>query len=286
VRATKVLIGIPTLNGPDRLNRLLFSIRHHTDWSKLGPCKLLVCDDGSREPAFHENRVVCGEYGDLRDKAGLEYIAHNARRGIAAGWNTLCRHGHADWDVAVLLNDDVEVVRHWLEATVYSLVRNPALGMVGLNAYLSVTKGQVDMLHPGALEHVRHLQIDYHEAKLESANGTLLASHGSAFGFRKDAYEKVGGFDERYFCFYEELDFGVSARTHGLVHAMLRYPIIYHMGGATNSLPSNLDARARMDESRRKFEDKWGGSPNALRERLAPQSFVWNEWNTQIANWY
>jgi len=285
MKATRVLIGIPTLNGPDRLNRLLFSLRHHTDWTKFASVKLLVCDDGSREKAFEENRSVCAQYPDLVEKARLEYIAHHARRGIAAGWNTLCRHGHAEWDVAILLNDDVEVVRHWLETVVYSLVENPVLGMVGLNAYLSVTKGQVDTLHPAALEHVRNLQIDYHEAALLTAGGTLLASHGSAFGFRRDVYDKVGGFDERYFCFYEELDFGVACKGHGLIHAMLSYPIIYHMGGATNSIPSNLDARARMNESRVKFEQKWLATASELRRRIEPRAELLREWNTQIENW-
>lgn len=285
-RNSRILIGVPTLNGPERLNRLLFSIRHATDWSKVGPVKILVCDDGSDEGPFLGNRAVCATYQDLVQVAGLEYIAHHARRGIAAGWNTLCRHGHANWDIAVLLNDDVEVVRHWLEALVYSLDENPTIGMVGLNAYLSVTKGQVDTLHPGALEHVRYLQIDYHEAHLLHGNGRLLASQGSAFGFRKDVYDQVGGFDERYFCFYEELDFGVSALQYDYVHAMLSYPIIYHMGGATNAVPTNLDARARMEQSRKAFEEKWGRTPEAIHASRPHRAPGFKEWNTQVANWY
>ena len=262
-----VSIGIPTLNGPERLKRCLSSIEQHTHF---GEVTVLVCDDGSGESELEANKHLIHE----SRIPGIEMLMNGKREGIATSWNKLVRHKRAD--VAVLINDDIEVVDHWLDVLAYSVEKNSVAGMIGLNSYVGVIKDQVS----------KPLRIDYCESHLMFGNGTLLASHGPVFAFRRDVYDLVGGFDERYFCFYEELDFGVSLHKKGLRHFMSSYPIVYHMGGATNSDPRNLIASEEMARSRQKFLDKWGKTPEELRDEiLIEERPQLNEWHVQRNNW-
>jgi GT2 family glycosyltransferase len=43
---------------------------------------------------------------------------------------------------------------------------------------------------------------------------------GMFIGFRRDAYARVGGFDERYFLYYEDVDICRRLRSHG-------YKVVY-----------------------------------------------------------
>jgi len=269
---TRVLIGIPTLNGPDRLKRCLDSIAACTRFDAFGGVTTLVCDDGSTEEFLRQNKEVIHE--SEQKIPGLEMLMNGKREGISTSWNKLVRHQQAD--VIVLVNDDIEVVDHWLDVLVHSLVKNRIAGMVGLNSYVGVTKGQV-------LSVGRPLRADYCEAPLLSGNGGLLASTGSIFAFRRQAYDEVGGFDERYFVFYEEVDFGVALLKKGYINFIADYPRVYHMGGATNSNAMNLIASEHMALSREKFREKWNASPDEMRERLPHRIHLeLNEWNTQL----
>jgi GT2 family glycosyltransferase len=208
------------------------------------------------------------------------------RAGIAASWNKLVRHQPAD--VIVLINDDIEVVPHWLDVLVYSVMKNQQVGMVSLNQYVSLTKGQHREAFAHMLPHEAQPIVDYHESNLMTGQGQLLASHGSIFAFRRDSYDLAGGFDERYFVYYEECDFGVSLCEKGFIHAIASYPIVYHQGGATLSDLNNLDANAQLVRSRCLFHAKWKKSVIEMRARYQAQAKAsgvlenLNEWNTAL----
>lgn len=254
----KVLVGIPTLNGPDRLDRCLKSIKKYTD---LEDVTVLVSDDASAPENLKLNKDVVHTHG-------VEMLMSEERLGVSRQWNRLVRHV-PDADIVVLLNDDVEVVDDWLDVLVFSLSRNPRLGMLSLRCETGVTSAN-------ALPRAR---VDYNEARLLTGGGTLVSSGGACFAFRRTDWELVDGFDERYFCFYEEVDFGVSLAKRGFFSAFASYPVVLHMVGA--SVSSNTDASAVLLASRARFAEKWGTTMDQLRadfsERPEPR---WVEWNT------
>jgi GT2 family glycosyltransferase len=307
MKQTTVVIGVPTLNGPDRLWRCLVAINDCTAFDRFASVKILVCDDGSGPGHLETNKNVIARIATHLDKrTTIEMIMHERRQGIATSWNDLTRHYYAD--VMALLNDDIEVTDNWLDVLVYSVTKNQNVGMVGLNSYASVTKAQVEYAPCAVMNTVRERphdmvphamrpRVDYNEAHLMGGDGTLLASCGYAFAFRREVFDEIGGFDQRYFCYYEETDFGVSLRQKGYHHYMASYPIVYHMGGATNSDKRNLDANAELERSRKLFLDKWGATPAQLRQQFAEDNELKEnrdnvlglrlssprEWNTQLA---
>lgn len=277
-----VSVGIPTLNGPDRLDRCLTSMEC-TEWARFISVKIIVCDDGSDEDDLKLNKDVVQRHDRLRKDAGLEMLMNRDRLGIAKSWNRLTRH--AATDVVVLVNDDIEVVPDWLDVLVYSVMQNSHAGMVGLNSYVGVTREALSRVHPFAPEHLVRPRVDYVEATLRSAGGTLLCAQGPIFAFRRDVFEQLGGFDERFFCFMEEMDFGVRCRRAGLTNFMADYPRVLHMGGATNSDPHNLIAADRLQESQRLFKEKTGRTLSELRKELGAARADAEVWNTQLKNW-
>jgi len=260
----EVTIGIPTLNGPDRLRRCLKSIRINTP--RAEPFKVLVVDDCSTPENLQKNKDVIHEFG-------IEMIIHLERLGVARGWNDLTRHTKSP--LVILMNDDVEVVPDWYEALVFSLRNNPHAGMIGLTAYQGVNSSNFT---PPPIK-------SYNEARMLRGVG-MISTTGFLFGFERQKFDEVGGFDDRYFLFYEECDMGVRLLEKGWPPYMLSYPVIIHQGGATTSDSRNVpDTQGVMAESRARFKSKHG-SIEEVRKKIDRQTpFPLVEWNTMLKTW-
>ena len=262
-----ITIGIPTVNGPHRLERCLSHIFKDDSVIRFN-AEVIVVDDGSNEEKLKLNIEHCNRFN-------VQLGFHDNRRGVPAAWNSLCRF--AKNNLIVLLNDDIEVFRYWLDAVNYTLINNPWIGTVGLNT----TVGPKRELPP---------EPDYNESRIliGSPNHPLLSCSGSAFAFRRQDWESIGGFDERYFCFYEEIDFCLSLLQLGKRSVMLSYPLLHHyVGETTTSVLS--DPQAVMNESQKKFEDKWQVPWSKIREKFnlstMPEIGIRNEWNSVVATW-
>ena len=70
----------------------------------------------------------------------------------------------------------------------------------------------------------------------------VFAAPGAAPVFRRDVYERLGGYEERFFLYYEDVDLAFRAILAGY-HALLvpRAQVVHQLGATTRSL-----ARARF----------------------------------------
>ncbi len=57
---------------------------------------------------------------------------------------------------------------------------------------------------------------------------------GSYFLIRQSLFKQIGGFDERFFVYYEDLDLSLRARQAGFSSFFLATSQIYHKGGGTS----------------------------------------------------
>lgn len=253
------MVGIPTYNGWRRVLDQLENLRQRTP--KHIPYTIVVCDDSGKESHREKVREACQRYG-------ATYVQHDRNRGVPASWNTLVRS--TDHEVAILLNDDVLVAKDWLEYIFFAIKENPRIGSFSLHC-LFIEAGDIQEIVKSPDSKVIPLNVRYVDGTLirnerfpsmpveeDHVPGRVMCPTGCSFGFLKDTWTAIGGFDERYFAFYEELDFGVSCAFRGLPALTLPVPLDnYHVWSATFASAPEIPAGHIMNESRRKFVEKW-----------------------------
>ncbi len=82
---------------------------------------------------------------------------------------------------------------------------------------------------------------------------------GACMLVRKEAMDKVGIFDERYFFFFEETDWAYQMRAAGWKVYHVPSATIYHLQG--KSIGKNIRSRIEFYRSRYTFFSKWRGRP-------------------------
>ncbi len=67
--------------------------------------------------------------------------------------------------------------------------------------------------------------------------------NGAAVVYRRDAFLAVGGFDERFFAYLEDVDLALRLREKGWKMSFVPQLVAYHQGGATSQKMGNLRQR-------------------------------------------
>ncbi len=173
-----------------------------------------------------EEHPGVGQHVLVPESAGF---AQRANAGLAAAR----ADGHRS---ALLLNDDTELEAGVLPALASALTRSRMVGAVlehwtgGVQqAGLSVSRrtGRVvaRTSDPGATE------------------STVDAVAGAALALDLDLWSGLGGFDERFDFYFEDVDLCLRARAHGVRPLLVGSARIRHRGGGTQSLQSPAAAQ-------------------------------------------
>lgn len=250
-----VIVGIITFNGAHRVGNLLTSIKKWSDYPEGYKVNIFIVDDGSHELRKNEMMWISQHFQ-------VPVLFHRENEGISKSWNDICRYTSSDF--VVLLNDDVLVSQYWLTCMIYFLENNPHCGAAGWNFYYII-----DEDIPIILKADMPIAIHRDPFKKQLLLGTIqqkeepeqaMAAVGAFFGFRRRNYEMVGGFDERFISFYEEIDFGTMLARKGYPSYMLPYPLLYHQWGKTFAENADVLMPGKlMDSSRKAYIKKWGG---------------------------
>lgn len=200
--APSVSVVVPNWNGRRWLSACLGALRAQ----RLSPAEVIVVDNGSDDGsveylrAEHPNVVLL----ELGLNSGF---AHAANRGLRAA-----RH-----DLIALINTDVVLEPDWLARTVSALDADPATASVACKmlelADRRVIYDAGDLLRrDGAcIQRGRRCRDD---GSWEAPGEVFGACAGAAL-YRRDAVLAVGGFDERYFAYLEDVDLALALRLAG-----------------------------------------------------------------------
>jgi GT2 family glycosyltransferase len=210
---------IPNWNGRRWLPDCLDSVARQT----RAPAETIVVDngstDGSREllaERFPAVRVVA-----LERNHGFAVAAN---RGIAA----------AGAEAVALVNTDVVLAEDWLERATAALAADPRAAAVATKMVDLADPGVLydagDVLRrDGACEQRGRFRAD--EGRFD-APGEVFAACAGAAVYRREAVLAVGGFDESFFSYLEDVDLGLRLRLAGW---RCRYePVVArHAGGGS-----------------------------------------------------
>lgn len=189
---------IPNFNGAERLPRALRSLREQTR-----PVDVVVVDNGSSDDSV---TLVREEFPEV----ALLELGRNL--GFGRATNRAVRERPAD--PLILVNNDVECEPRFVEAMLDAL--DDGTQMV---AGVLVQEAAPDRIDSAGVVADRTLMgFDYlHGEPLEAARQAPapLGPTGGAALYRRAPFDAAGGFDERIFLYYEDLDLALRMSGRG-----------------------------------------------------------------------
>lgn len=214
-----VSIIIVNWNSGKMLNHCLDFIAKQT----LKPDVIYVVDNASSD----------GSSDCVAHFPGIRLISPGQNIGFAAGNNhaiTLCKT-----EFVALLNPDAFPESNWLENLVASARIHSEYAAFGSRQFIlgkpDFLDGVGDTYHvSGLVWRNRHGQI---QSEQDLAPKDVFSPCAAAALYRRNAIEAVGGFDEDYFCYVEDVDLGFRLRLAGFKAMYVPDAIVFHHGSAS-----------------------------------------------------
>ena len=153
-----------------------------------------------------------------------------------AGGNNLAA-GIASGKYLAFLNNDARADLHWLSALVEAVQGQPDVACAAAKM-LSEDGKKIDFVGPVMNLYGRAFQID---EGLPATPGLydqpreLLAPCGGAMLIRRDVFLRLGGFDEDYIAYYEDVDLGWRLWLCGYRVLFVPKAVVYHKGHQAGS---------------------------------------------------
>ncbi|WP_394360658.1 glycosyltransferase [Amycolatopsis sp. SB7-3] len=169
---------------------------------------------------------------------GVKLVESPVNSGFAGGCNLGARH--ATGRVLAFLNNDARPAPGWVGAAVAELRAQPTVAAVA-SKVLDWDGTGTDFVDAGltwfGMGYKRHAGsplADVPAAEHEIAKDVLFAT-GSAMFVRAGVFAELGGFDERFFMFYEDVDLGWRLNLRGWRVRYVPESLTYHKHHATMS---------------------------------------------------
>jgi GT2 family glycosyltransferase len=191
------------------------------------PDHIVVVDNDSRDDSLQRA---------ARWLQGVELIRLDENAGFAKANNigaAAVRAGR-QCDALALLNPDAFAEPGWLEALVNAAERHAGSASFASRMLLASTPDYLD--GAGDAYHVSgRAWRQGHGApdKTWPAGDTeVFAPCAAAALYRREAFEEVGGFDEQYFCYFEDVDLGFRLRLRGYGSLYVHSAVVRHVSSA------------------------------------------------------
>lgn len=221
--APKVAVVIPSWNSAGLLPRCLDSVAAQSE-----PVELVVVDNGSSD----------GSVELLRERE-VKHVALPRNTGFAAAVNLGVARSRAP---AVLpLNADATLAPDAAALLATALAEDPSLG--GVQPRILQSEGQAgDEATARLYSAGQGLTADGRalEWGAGEAQGAAFLRPREVFGvcgavclLRRELFERLGGYDESYFAFYEDVDLNVRARIAGWRFRYEPEAVAWHLGNVS-----------------------------------------------------
>nr|WP_319491299.1 glycosyltransferase family 2 protein [uncultured Desulfobacter sp.] len=220
-----ISIIIVSYNTSDLLSTCLESVEKELVNSGFtGQAEIFVVDNNSKDGSGDMVKVEFPEVCLIQNRENLGFGKANNR---AIEW--------AKGKYLFFLNPDTEVCRDAIGIMVDFMEKNPNVGLAGTSLIFPDGSPQpsVEMAYPGA----RHAKDD-----LQNLPGDIAWVMGAGMIARADLIKKIGGFDERFFLYGEDVDLCLSIRKKGFTVGYISDAVIIHHEGQSerDSLPLHV----------------------------------------------
>ena len=208
-------------------------------WDLLTDClKALACQ------TFQDFKVIVADNSESNQyppritdtPLDLTVVLNEANLGFAKGNNQIISQ-FVDTKWVVCLNPDTLPDTGWLEALVMAADKFPDFSCFGsrLLSYDQphILDGDGDNYHISGLAW-RNAHGFKRSMVATQAPREIFSPCAAAAMYRTETFREIGGFDEDFFCYFEDVDFGFRLRLAGYRALSVSTAIVYHVGSATS----------------------------------------------------
>lgn len=218
--APRVSVIIPTYNGLALLRPCLDSLRRQT----YRDFEVLVVDNASGDGTVEALR---------RDYPEVRVLALSTNGGYTVGCNEGVRAARGE--LLVMLNNDTEAEAGWLSALVDALERHPEAGSAASRMMIYSDRTKIhsagDLYRVNGMPNSRGVWQPYGPPFDQEA--FVFGACGGAAMYRRAMIEEIGGFEERFFMYCEDVDLNWRAQLAGWKCIYVPDAVVYHHLSAT-----------------------------------------------------
>jgi N-acetylglucosaminyl-diphospho-decaprenol L-rhamnosyltransferase len=200
--------------------------------------------------------ALCQQWPEVR-------LIHTVNRGYGAAVN--CGLSATRTDYVMVLNDDVQVDPGWWHPLADALDSDPGLGAVAPLILLNSThQTSADQNNSDRALRINSMgvQLGPDGAGVDIGYGDLVETApsqpteieiftGGAVMLRRSMWETLGGFDTRYFLYYEDVDLALRGREAKWRYQLIPASRVIHAQGATTSAPTHAPLVSFLQERNR-----------------------------------
>lgn len=240
----EVSIIIPVYNQFEYTYNCLASILKNS-----GNCKyeIIIGNDCSTDLTCRMEEII----------KGIKIINHKENLRFLRNCNNAAQFARGSY--ILFLNNDTQVQENWLEPLIDLMKKDAGVGMVGskliyADGYLQEAGGilwkDASAWNYGNRQNPNDSEFNYvHEADYIS---------GAAVMIRRNLWEEIGGFDERFAPAYcEDSDLAFEVRKHGYKVMYQPKSVVVHFEGVSNGTDLTQGQKKYQMENSNKFYEKW-----------------------------
>jgi GT2 family glycosyltransferase len=204
----------------------LFKCLDHLSAQTFQGFEVIIVDNGSTDGSLDGLQEKHFEF-DLQ----IQLLSSN--RGFAAANNIGVHLAHGKW--IALLNADAFPTSEWLENLIKATGDNPEYSCFSSHQIQAENPnfldGAGDAYHVSGLAWKRFLGYPANQYGLEKTE--VFSPCGAAALYLRQAFLDVGGFDDDFFSYMEDVDLGFRLRLQGNRCLYVPEAIVHHVGSST-----------------------------------------------------
>jgi GT2 family glycosyltransferase len=199
------------------------------------PFRLLVIDNNSQDQS---KAYLQSKAQDHFFRHKMQLVFNKKNLGVAKAWNQAVRMTSSRY--IVFLNPDLKFTRDWLPKLIQSAARHKKAMVVGAK----ILNPDGSIYHAGADGKIRGKGQKDRPGLLDQEKKVRWVQ-GSCFLVKREIFTKIGGFDEQFFMYGEEVDFCWRVRKAGYEVLYAPVPIYHYRQGANITRKERLKLRQR-----------------------------------------
>jgi GT2 family glycosyltransferase len=199
----------------------------------FGECTVVVVDNGSSDESVSHLRL---EYPEV------QVVALPRNVGFAAAVNRGVEAAPGGAEAIAVVNNDLELDPLWLSRMVAALRDHPEAGSATGKMLFYDRRSVID----GAGDFTSWYAVSAPRGRGEPDRGQfdlaepVFSACGGAALYRRAALDAVGPFDEDFFAYAEDVDWGFRAQLAGWTCRYVPGAVAFHMGAGTSARVPNL----------------------------------------------